>query len=275
MDAPTALRRARWPAVESPVLPQLARVVAASLFALLTVAALVICARRAGGALTEPLSTGVLCALAGVLAAASIAFRRTVAVQLPAGGRLARYALWAVPSAVLALWVLGLSLQATPSGGLIGLVGLLLLEEGWSWGRFRQSSAAGRERGSVTARDDAARRAPADVLVEPDDEAAEQSDPGISQRFVRRQGEVGEQIEGWVRAEFAPSQRQAAAHLAICPPFARVPECFAEPADGPPSQVKVAQVLPYGVRLEIKLDEPAAETSQVTVEFMIAERPFR
>jgi hypothetical protein len=39
--------------------------------------------------------------------------------------------------------------------------------------------------------------------------------------------------------------------------------------DGPPAQIKVAQVLPQGVRFEIKLDEPGTEASDVLVEFSI------
>ena len=61
--------------------------------------------------------------------------------------------------------------------------------------------------------------------------------------------------------------------MAICPPLARVPRCDAEPADGPPSQVRMAQALPYGVRLEVKLDKAATEASQVLVEFSISEGP--
>ncbi len=100
-----------------------------------------------------------------------------------------------------------------------------------------------------------------------DDEPLE---PTIVQQFVRRQGvDGGETIEGLLRAHVARGQRHATAHVAICPPLGRVGECFAEACDGPPSSVKVAQLLAHGVRFEIKLDEPAAEADSVVVEFAI------
>jgi hypothetical protein len=72
--------------------------------------------------------------------------------------------------------------------------------------------------------------------------------------------------------EFIANQRHGTAHVAICPPLARTPLCDAEPSDGPPAQVHVAQVLPYGVRIEIKLDQPAEEACRVTVELSIREQ---
>jgi hypothetical protein len=87
---------------------------------------------------------------------------------------------------------------------------------------------------------------------------------------VRRcEPDGSETIAGWLRAAVPAAARHATAHVAICPPFEGLPECFAEQMDGPPAQVKVAQVLPHGVRFEIKLDERAAEASDVLVEFSI------
>ncbi len=92
----------------------------------------------------------------------------------------------------------------------------------------------------------------------------------MSQQFVRRQNAAGgETIEGLLRVRVARGQRHATAHVAICPPLERVGECYAEPCDGPPASVKVAQVLCYGVRFEIKLDEPPDEPASVVVEFAI------
>jgi hypothetical protein len=104
-------------------------------------------------------------------------------------------------------------------------------------------------------------------------EEIEEDREGILQRVVRRRDEDGgEVMEGWLLAEFPAGERQAAAHLAICPPFARVPACDAEPVEGPSSQLKVAQVLPYGVRFEVKLDDPADAPCAVTIEFLVRER---
>ncbi len=52
-----------------------------------------------------------------------------------------------------------------------------------------------------------------------------------------------------------------------------MPQCYAEQMDGPPARLKVAQVLAYGVRFEIKLEEPAEEPTSVVIEFSIHEQP--
>ena len=106
-----------------------------------------------------------------------------------------------------------------------------------------------------------------------DSEPAEEAVRGVLQQMTRRREEQGEVIEGWLCVEFLPQQRHAAAHVAICPPLARTPVCYGEPADGLPAQVKVGQALPYGVRFEVKLDQPAEEAGSVTVEFSIQEQP--
>ena len=111
----------------------------------------------------------------------------------------------------------------------------------------------------------------AQVLGESDSlVGADEPDESICQQVVRRREQDGsETIVGWLRTTVPAAARHAAAHVAICPPFGGLPECFAEQMDGPPARIKVAQVLPHGVRFEIKLDEPAAEATDVLVEFSI------
>jgi hypothetical protein len=145
------------------------------------------------------------------------------------------------------------------------------LEEGWCWERVlrgaRVRAAASIEPGAPNPTATLAEM-PAAAMREPLQEDRE----NVSQYLVRhRTEEAGETLDGWVRAEFVPTQRHAIAHVAICPPFERTPRCYAEISDGPSGEVKIAQVLPYGVRFEIKLDEPAAEAASVMVEFSIQE----
>ncbi len=275
MDVPATIRRVDLAAGECLVWPRLVRTITGSLLALLALAGLLICIRRAGGALVEPLSGPALVGLGGLLTLAVLAFRAALPMANLSVSRATLYLTWAAPSVVLLLWAAGLSLHEASNGGLVGLCGLLLAEESWSWGRLRQNAAAPRESHGMTVRPRVAvaqsERSPvgAAVLGESDKELE-----GISQQIVRRrQEDGGEAIEGWVRAEFLPGQRHAAAHVAICPPLDRVPECFAEQMDGPAAQIKIAQVLPYGVRFEIKLDKPADESQSVIVEFSIRERP--
>lgn len=272
MDALTAVREPSWPRLAASAMVRLGQVMTASVLALLALAALVVVLRRLSGALVEPLPSAVLWCLAAFLAGIAILFRGSFVAHVADQTRARAYALWAAPSVVLLLAAVGLSSRETAGGGLIGLWGLLALEEGWSWSRWFPEAAASRVAQPAAV-------APSGIVASPrtldiasgGDEAC---DPAVSQRLVRRrQAEGGEILEGWVRAALVAGQRHAAAHVVICPPFARVAECFAEPSDGPPSQVKVAQVLPYGVRFEIKLDAPAEEPTNVTIEFSIHELP--
>jgi hypothetical protein len=275
MDAQAAIRRLDFLRANCPIWHPLARTVSSSLLALLALAGLLICARRASGALVDPLPAPVLVAVGGLLALAAVAFRAALRPANLHGSRTALCLNWALPSAVLTLWAAGLSLHEASGGGLVGLCGLLLVEEGWSWRRLRQKAAAPKESNAMTARPSVAvtqsGRSPsgATVLGGPDEEL-----DAISQQVVRRrQPDGSEAIEGWVRAEFSPGQRHGAAHIAICPPLDRVPQCFAEQMDGPAAQIKIAEVLPYGARFEIKLDKPAEQATSVIVEFSIHDSP--
>jgi len=92
------------------------------------------------------------------------------------------------------------------------------------------------------------------------------------QQMTRERGADGKEIvSGWIRVEFAAGQRHATAHVAICPPFDAAPHCAVEAVDGPSAQVKVAQALPHGARLDLKLDEPAPDATSVVVEFALSE----
>ena len=73
-------------------------------------------------------------------------------------------------------------------------------------------------------------------------------------------------------SRYARASGRAIQHLAICPPFDHMPQCFVEQMDGPPAQVKVARVLPYGVRLEIKLDNVPKSAVDVSIEFSLQEQ---
>jgi hypothetical protein len=267
MEPSTAIRHIDWPRGYSPIAGRLLRGVAVSWLALLAAAAILIGARRLGGALVEPLSPPTLVAWACFLAAAAHLFRAACCRLTPSRTRAGRLALAAVPSGVLVLSAAGLSLEGSTPGGLVALWGILALEEGWSWRQiWRQSVAPDLSPLAMQSLVESLDATPwaGDEVMESDAEGA------ISQRIVRRRlADGAEIIEGWVRADFAIAERHASSHVAICPPLGCLPECYAEQSDGPPAEIKVAQVLPYGVRFEIKLDAPAEEPSAVIVEFSI------
>jgi hypothetical protein len=55
--------------------------------------------------------------------------------------------------------------------------------------------------------------------------------------------------------------------VAFCPPFAGTPELTAVQLDGPEARIKIAQLLPYGARLDVKLIALNKESACVLVQF--------
>jgi len=231
--------------------------------------------RRAAGALVQPLSLTVLIALGLILASVAWACRRTLPVAT--FGRNSRFALWLVPTIVLVIWLAAICLPGTSAFGLTMLLGVVLAEEAWSaWGLYGQVAAPEsmflRELPGISRADVLPMGSRTPVISHLPDDAVEDNSPpdeSITQQLTRRRDDASESIEGWVRVDFAVGQRHAAAHLAICPPLDRLPECFAEPSDGPAATVKVGQVLTHGVRFDVKLDQPTSEPACVLVEFSL------
>ena len=90
----------------------------------------------------------------------------------------------------------------------------------------------------------------------------------LMQQIVRMQAPDGtETMSGRLRASFLPGQRTASVHLAFCPPFSRVPTVEVEQIDGPPGRIKTVQLLPYGVRFDLKLFKDAEEPLGVLLQF--------
>ena len=100
----------------------------------------------------------------------------------------------------------------------------------------------------------------------------------LSRRFVDAAGR--DSLEAVLQARFAAGSRTAVLHLAFSPPFAETPEvcwslkksCGGEAAIDETAQVRATMVLPYGVRLELKL--PAAPSTERTlpVQLNVGER---
>lgn len=269
MDALVGFERSPTPL---PLLQQAARwAVAVSLLLLATLGFLVL-ARRWAGALTVPLpgSLMVVCGLA--LALAALGTRR---VLDDGAWSSCRGWLSVIVSASVLVWGLGLS-SPEQGTGVLALWGVLLVEEGWSWGRWRGALV---ETPPAAAPQDPiallpATNLPVDPAVEPltpvEMSLASADDASVSQNVVRRRDAAGfDVVEGWQRVELAAGQRQATAHVAICPALDYQPTCYVEQIGGAEAQIKVAQMLPYGVRFELKLGAASAGPQSVTFEFSI------
>ena len=91
---------------------------------------------------------------------------------------------------------------------------------------------------------------------------------GVTQQLTRSttvQG--GDLLCGALRLDLAAGQRTGNLHVAFCPPFADTPEITAVQVDGPEARLKIAQLLPYGVRMDVKLIAPSDEPAGVVVQF--------
>ena len=88
-------------------------------------------------------------------------------------------------------------------------------------------------------------------------------------RFGRRH----RPIHGWLKTTLAATERNATLHVAFCPPFDETPKFTVLQTSGPASRIKPVQLLPYGVRLELKRLEPGDKTATIVLEFS-AESPL-
>ena len=91
----------------------------------------------------------------------------------------------------------------------------------------------------------------------------------FSQRWTRREGDMGDELEGTLRIYFAVGQRTATADIPIVPAMASIPSVDCEPmqASDADVQVIVRGVHTYGVRLELQrpAHRDAAEEIEVAV----------
>jgi hypothetical protein len=76
------------------------------------------------------------------------------------------------------------------------------------------------------------------------------SDEGLVQRWERRTTAEVDGIYGWMLVSIPDGQRAVVEHVGFCPPLIPLAQVTAE-ADTSDVQVKVAEVMPQGVRLEI------------------------
>jgi hypothetical protein len=255
------------------------RVAVLATLAMLLAVTLLLAMRRLSGALQTPLNAPTLLAVGGLLVMVASGVRAGWRVVAPAAGTwldtLVRY----VPS--VALWgtTASISLAGSSPLGLAGCWLLVSAAEIWHW---RFWPPVPRPRG--TGADAAVRRGKTPVPAEgvarqlATFEEAEAEDleenadlpANIMQRLTRARDAAGcDILYGSLRADLAPDQRSTAVHVAFCPPFASPPRVAVEQTAGPDARIKVAQVLPYGTRLDVRLARLPQEQSTVTLEINV------
>jgi hypothetical protein len=246
--------------------------------ALLAVAAAFVVSRRLAGALETPLGPFQLLA-AGILLAglAQIAHAPAQTSRLPAGSVLISLAIVAIAAS--------LSLTGSHSVALLGFWTALVGEELWAWRGMlsaRRSKSPllrpwvhGARRGGQGAMA-ALPTTPSHAPPPTDGHLSEEFGPPepaadvLQQLTLRTTAEGGQELSGWLRIPLAAGQRTGSLHVAFCPSFSQMPQVQAEPVAGPECRIKTAQVLPYGARLDVKLDESAAQGESLLVWFHAA-----
>jgi len=236
-----------------------------SIAGLVAVWAFVLLERRLAGALAQPLQLELLIGIA-VLSAAAATAARLVNRSVPT--RSSSTARWLI-AASLPLLAVALSLPHSPALGLtilwLSIVGAeVQLWRGGGrgalrWPRRTQSVAVGHSMIDGGAVEQGAR--PLTSL-----------DPGATQQLIYRCADGVATVEGVLRVDFAAGERTVNSHVAFCPAFSGPPHVDIELTGGPECSVRPTLVVPWGVRWELKLAEPAATASFVTFEFLARER---
>jgi hypothetical protein len=254
----------------------LPRYAAAAMLGLLVLVALMVVARRFAGALAYPLEppalfiTGALTAI--VAAAIRLGWLLPTSISSP---RIDRAVMIATSLGVTTLLAC-LCLPGTDIFGMSIFCSLLGIEESWAWAWFlRQCSPVVIDHPSPpTPRPSSL--VPLSHLAPSTPDAENDVYPEeVTQQLTRLQTAAGaDELSGWLRTTFTIGQRTGNIHVAFCPPFAVTPELQVEQLDGPDARIKTAQLLPYGVRLDLKLAATAEEPTNVLLQFSARTAPF-
>ena len=254
------------------------RCMVATALGVLSAAALVVVARRLAGALQTPLEPALLLTAGTLIAATAAAIR--LGWRLTSSTSFTSWSdrvVMVFTSLAAVSLTAGLCLPGTPVVWIATLACLVALEElgmlGWLMHRRARRS---REKTPRPIHVDAAHAAIphakcVNAALKPSAlfDATEAPFPDeVTQQLTRSQAADGaEEFSGWLRMPFAAGQRTGNVHVAFCPPLSAVPELHVEQIDGPTARIKTAQVLPYGVRLDLKLAVTAEEPACVLLQF--------
>jgi len=228
--------------------------------------------RRAAGGFNAPLDAGSLFVLGGVLASAWGAMLACES-RLRAGGD------WRVLGGIAGATVMLLVVWSVsiPGTGWLGIVGLAALPAVALLGgallpfeRVDSGPFVAGLRGWIHAKSE--HRAVQLPMVgtrwrgrrAPRGNRAGSSE--VIQRLVRRIEKDGsERIEAELTVRAAAGERVVQAHVAFCPPLARLPDVEVEQVSGPSAELRIGQRLAHGVRVECKLTRPMRKGDLVRI----------
>jgi hypothetical protein len=101
-------------------------------------------------------------------------------------------------------------------------------------------------------------------------EECQQETGTLTQRILRRTLSDGtEMLEGELWLEFAGGVQTQVTHLIFSPPFACQPEVAVRQLAGPSARIRLGQVLPQGIRVELRLGEKPKEKAWVGIALQV------
>jgi hypothetical protein len=111
-------------------------------------------------------------------------------------------------------------------------------------------------------------------LVMPPSTARPVESPGhVLQRFERYELDGFDCLRGTLTLTVPQGARSAHGHVGFCPSFHHVPTVETTTAyDGVEAVITAAEVVPWGVRIECRLDEPAEEPVEIPVDIVARSR---
>ncbi len=288
-----------WQPAASRIRVRLSVWVSLLLAAALALSALLIAGRRLAGGLEQPLSPlsiGFAAALAAILAAGS----RFCGPMTPVANPWASFSARWMPAVLLAMFVAALSVPGTSVAATSIGWSIVVVEESLVSLRFRTVS----RRRAVSSAPRGLQETIEQLLSEPrqsglplaisrvDAPAASAlpvkalplTAPALAPQSAALSPEVVQQqtrthlangmdrLSGWLQMSLATSERNATTHIAFCPPFVETPKISLRQTAGPAGRIRAVQILPHGVRLELKLDFAPRQPQRVSVEFVAETR---
>ena len=115
---------------------------------------------------------------------------------------------------------------------------------------------------------------PPRLVMPPSTARPGESSGHVLQRFERYELDGIDCLRGTLTLTVPQGARSAHGHVGFCPSFRHVPAVEATTAyDGVEAVITAAEVVPWGVRIECRLDEPADEPVEIPVD-IVARSPF-
>lgn len=217
--------------------------------------------RRTAGALVQPLEGLSLVGVVGFGLALTSGWR----LGWQACGK--RQSSWeliapAIPGGAFFLLLCVLSLPGTASWALmLTWLSFFTCEAAWWWAAYSVNRRPAPPPLTVQTR-------VSELATDEHAELSRESSPSgdVVQQITRIRDGEQERIAVLLRTAFAVGQRVAVAHVAFCPPLSGNPDFAAETTDGPDATVVLTNIQSFGLRLEVRLEEPAEMVCYVVVE---------